>query len=108
MSKTLTLPVWARHNPSTCLINVDLPAPFSPTRPKTDPCGTVSDTSFKAALEPNRRDRFVMVTAAPAASGDPGLIRLSRILLARPLAFVTEREFILHQPANLARREIQC
>src|SRR4029453_2898112 len=90
MSKTLTLPVSARHNPSTCLISVDFPAPFSPTKPNTDPCAT-SDTSFKADLEPNRRERFVMATAAAAALCDERLIELSRILFSRLLSLLSER-----------------
>src|SRR5262245_29656676 len=57
---TRTFPVSARHNPRTCLINVDLPAPFSPTRPNTLPSGTFNVTSFKAVFAPNLRVRFAM------------------------------------------------
>src|SRR5262245_56526223 len=37
-------------------MSVVLPAPFSPTRPNTDPAGTVRSMPSSATLSPNRRD----------------------------------------------------
>src|SRR5215471_3388380 len=53
--KTRTEPFCAASRPRMCLISVVLPAPLAPTRPYTTPRGTVSVTSFKAILAPNRR-----------------------------------------------------
>src|SRR5213596_4371139 len=64
--KTRTVPASARNKPKMCLINVVLPAPFSPTSPNTLPRGRYSDTSFNTVFEPNVRDRFVMATTASA------------------------------------------
>ena len=59
---TFTLPASARHSPSRCLISVDLPAPFSPTRPNTHPRDTARVTSFNAFFNPKVRERFVTTT----------------------------------------------
>ncbi len=88
MPKTLTVPVWARHNPRTCLISVDLPAPFSPTSPNTDPRDTATDTSFRAFFDPNVRDKWAMSTT------------VSRMLLPRLSGCSPKRKLVLHQPAN--------
>src|SRR5215475_4530153 len=96
--KIRTLPCSARSNPRMCLINVVLPAPFSPTRPNTPPRGTLSETSLSAAFETNRRDKFLMLTTASVES---------RICLPRFLAHPARRQIAFQQPANLVLTQIQ-
>src|SRR5438874_2024886 len=85
--KTRTEPVSARHSPRICLIRVDLPAPFSPTRPKTLPDGTLSVTSFNAGLEPNLRDSLLTATTG------------SCIFFPCRLAGAAACQFGFHEPA---------
>jgi hypothetical protein len=42
-------------------MSVVLPAPLAPTRPNTEPRGTVRLTSSRAVLEPNRRVKPLIV-----------------------------------------------
>src|SRR4051812_21559160 len=95
---TRTVPNSARHSPSRCLISVDLPAPFSPTRPKTEPRGTSSVTSASACVVPKRRDRLLMVTTGPE-----GL----RTTLPRLARGPPHGELVLHQAANVHFIEIE-
>src|SRR5262249_26482942 len=53
--KTRTVPLVARNRPRTCLMSVVLPAPLTPTSPKTTPRGMVSRTLSSATFGPNRR-----------------------------------------------------
>ena len=54
-----------RSRPRTCLMSVVLPAPLTPTRPKTLPRGTVRRTLSRAVLAPKRRVRpAVSMTAS--------------------------------------------
>src|SRR5262245_54670342 len=52
-------PSAARSNPRTCLMRVVLPAPLTPTSPKTVPRGTLRRTLSRATFGPNRRVRPV-------------------------------------------------
>src|SRR5882724_12288207 len=72
--KTRTVPDSAFNRPRICLIRVVLPAPFSPTNPKTHPRGTYNDTSSSTVLEPNRRVRLVMAATDSADEGDGNFI----------------------------------
>src|SRR2546428_8264562 len=102
---TLTLPDSARHNPSRCLIRVDLPAPFSPTSPNTHPRGTASVTSFKDWLEPKWRDRFV--TTATCRDDCAGPLASSGTTLPRLPCGAAQCQLVLHQPANVDLVEIE-
>src|SRR5882672_4425010 len=95
---TLTVPVCARHNPRRCLISVDLPAPFSPTRPNTQPGVTTTDTSVRAFVPPKLRDRCA--TAITGSVGRESRSWSSRTTFPR-LSSPPEREFVLHEPANV-------
>ncbi len=58
-----------------CLMSVVLPAPFSPTRPTTEPAGTRNVTSSSASLSPKRRETLLISTiarhgASPFSSAD--------------------------------------
>src|SRR5262245_5885632 len=97
-SKIRTLPCSARSNPRMCLIKVVLPAPFSPTRPNTPPRGTVSETSWSATFDPNRRDRFLMLTTASVEL---------HICFPQFLARSAGGQFTFEQPANLVLAQIQ-
>ena len=46
----VTCPAVFTTSPARMLINVDLPAPFGPNRPKTDPAGISRSTPFSAGL----------------------------------------------------------
>src|SRR5689334_18079442 len=78
-----------------CLINVDLPAPFSPTKPNTHPCGTSNDTSFRAVLAPKRRERRDTLTTVLS------------IVSPRRLAASPHGKLGLQQPANLFFAQVQ-
>src|SRR5438876_273499 len=92
---TLTLPVSARHSPSRCLMSVDLPAPFSPTRPNTHPLDTARVTSFSAFFDPKLRDRFVTATTGSAPAESPPWS--SRTVLPHVSCRSAQGEFVLHQ-----------
>src|SRR5215471_14217328 len=82
--KTRTEPFCAASRPRMCLISVVLPAPLAPTRPYTTPRGTVSVTSFKAILAPNRR--VTPVTAITVSFMGESLLRIglqSRVALTQ-------------------------
>jgi hypothetical protein len=87
-------PVSVRHNPRRCLIKVDFPAPFSPTSPKTQPRGTMRDTSHNAFLGPNLRDRFLISTT-------------SGILLSTFLAESPFRQIVFNESSDLVLIQIQ-
>src|SRR5581483_6252984 len=72
--KTRTVPASALNRPRICLMSVVLPAPFSPTRPKTPPLGTYNEMLSSTVLAPKRRDRSVMPTTASADDGDGNFI----------------------------------
>src|SRR5882724_12358806 len=55
---TETEPDCARSRPIACLMSVVLPAPLTPTSPKTTPRGIARFTSDSAFAAPNRRDRL--------------------------------------------------
>src|SRR5829696_530933 len=55
---TLISPVVGRRCPMTILMMVDFPAPFTPSRPKTVPLGTLRETFLTASNFPNLRPRF--------------------------------------------------
>src|SRR5260370_631859 len=87
--KTRTVPDFARHNPRMCLIKVDLPAPFSPTRPNTLARGTLSEISFNPIFEPNPRDKFAIETTD--STKDRSRIGLPRLPARSPAC-----EFVFH------------
>ncbi len=45
-----TVPEVLRTRPARMLMKVDLPAPFGPSRPKTDPRGTRRSIPFRACI----------------------------------------------------------
>src|SRR4029453_13662318 len=47
------LPASARYRPVRIFTRVDLPAPFSPTRPRTSPARTSKPTPLSTLAEPN-------------------------------------------------------
>src|SRR5262249_15216551 len=71
---TRTVPASARSKPRICLIKVVLPAPFSPTNPKTQPRGTYMETLSRAVFGPKRRDKSVMATTDSAEEGEGSFI----------------------------------
>src|SRR5574343_353517 len=60
---TLIFPESGRINPASDEINVVLPAPFGPSRPKNSPCSRSSDTPAKAFSEPKCLTTSTMDTA---------------------------------------------
>src|SRR5260370_40249970 len=67
--KTRTEPACARSKPRTCLMSVVLPAPLTPTRPKTMPRGSVRLTPTSAVVAPKRRVSALTSTTG-SRSGD--------------------------------------
>src|SRR5581483_2696939 len=64
--KTRTVPLLARSRPRMCLMSVVLPAPLTPTSPKTTPRGMASRTLSSATFGPNRRvSPAISITFAP-------------------------------------------
>jgi hypothetical protein len=45
-----TVPEVLRHSPARMLMNVDLPAPFGPSRPKIEPRGIARSMPFSACI----------------------------------------------------------
>src|SRR6185437_2750539 len=70
--KTRTNPCSALSSPMTWRMSVVLPAPFSPTNPKTVPVGSVRLTSSSAIFWPNRRVTLRISTAECATSARGG------------------------------------
>jgi len=48
----VTVPAVGTSAPLATLSNVDLPAPFGPSRANTDPSGTSSDTPWTTSIRP--------------------------------------------------------
>src|SRR4051812_16180887 len=64
---TVTVPASGRTSPRAHLMSVVLPAPFLPSRPRTDPTGTATSTALRTSFEPYRLVRPAAWTAGAGA-----------------------------------------
>src|SRR5581483_10645369 len=103
--KTRTDPLAAFSKPRTWRISVVLPAPLTPTRPKTTPRGTVRLTSSRATLAPKRRvnPRISITLSArlePLAYMDSFLLGMGMQAL---VALTKERDDLFDVDVHLVR-----
>src|SRR5437588_5599646 len=106
--KTRTLPPLGRSRPSRWRISVVLPAPLAPTRPKTQPRGTVRLTPSSARLGPKRRVKPRSSTTGSWATpfATPLLATIGSFLLGvgvhRPVALAEQLDHFVGAEIHLA------
>src|SRR5688500_17084306 len=79
-------------------MNVVLPAPLTPTSPKTAPRGTLRRTPSRATFAPNRRVRLLASITLSGASGWMATIVLRPPSTRDPSAWCSDRAFLPSGP----------